>query len=111
MVSLIARFFLACALLSAVFGTSFVFAENKSSSNFPFGDPRSCSISNGVYQFEVLPGGGWDNLRNKHMGVVSLLNYSKCKTSDDGKYLLPDSVFLYPIKESKVHTFAELYDH
>ena len=106
MVSLIAF-----ALFSAVVGTSFVFAENNSSYNFPLGDPRSCPISNRVYRFEVLPGGGWDNLRNKHMGVVSLLNYSKCKISDDGKYLLPDNVFLYPVKESKVHTFAELYDH
>ena len=106
MVSLIAF-----ALFSAVVDTSFVFAENNSSYNFPLGDPRSCPISNRVYRFEVLPGGGWDNLRNKHMGVVSLLNYSKCKISDDGKYLLPDNVFLYPVKESKVHTFAELYDH
>ena len=115
MVSLIARFFLAFALFSAVFSTSFVFAENTESDNsfnsFPFGDPRSCPISKGVFRFEVLPGGGWDNLMNQHMSFVSLLNYSKCKTSDDGKYLLPDNVFLYPVKESKVHAFAELFDH
>ena len=92
MVSLIARFYLACAVFSTVFGTCFVFAHNDSSPyNFLFGDPRSCPISKGVYRFEVLPGGGWDNLRNKHMGVVSLLNYAKCKTSDDGKYLIPDT--------------------
>ena len=112
MVSLVARCYLACAVFSAVFGTGFVFAHNDSTPyNFPLGDPRSCPISKGVYRFEVLPGGGWDNLRNKHMGVVSLLNYSKCKTSDDGKYLLPDNVFLYPVKESRVEPFAELCDH
>ena len=112
MVSLIARLFLACALIFAIVGTSFVFAHNDSSPyNFPFGDPRLCPVPNGIYRFEVLPGGGWDNLRNKHMGVVSSQNYSKCKTSDDGRYLLPDNVFLYPVKESKVHMFAELYDH
>ena len=107
MASLIARLYLACGLLSAVFGSQ----NDSSPSNFPLGDPRSCPLSKGVYRFEVLPGGGWDNLRNLHMGVVSVMNYSKCKTSDDGKYLIPDNVFLYPVKESKVDTFAELYDH
>ena len=110
--SFIARFFLTCALFFAIFGTSFVFAHNDSSGHkFPLGDPRSCSISNGVYRFEVLPGGGWDNLMNKHMGVVSFRNYSKCRTSDDGRYLLPDNLDLYPVKESKVHAFADFYDH
>ena len=112
MVSLIARFFLACALIFAILGTSFVFAHNDSSPNmFPLGDPRLCPVPNGVYQFEALPGGGWDNLMNIHMGVVSFRNYSKCKTSDDGRYLLPDNVYLYPIKKSKVQMFADLYDH
>ena len=112
MMSLIARFFLACALFCAIFGTSFVLAHNDSSHlKFPLGDPRNCPLSNGAYRFEVLPGSGWDNLRNQHMGVVSLHNYSKCSASEDGRYLLPDDVVLYPIKESKVHTFAELYEH
>ncbi|KAK2571256.1 Macrophage-expressed gene 1 protein [Acropora cervicornis] len=76
-----------------------------------FGDPGRCPLTKGMYRFEVLPGGGWDNLRNLHMGAVSVVNYSKCKTSDDGKYLIPDNIFLYPIKKSKVETFAEFYDH
>ena len=45
------------------------------------------------------------------MGVVFGKNYSECKTSDDGKFLHPDNVNLYPVKNSKVETFAELYDH
>ena len=94
-----------------VLGSGLVYAENNSSPRFPVGDPRNCPLTNGVYRFEVLPGGGWDNLRNVHMGAVSVMNYSKCKTSDDGKYLIPDDVILYPIKESKVHVFAEMYDH
>ena len=115
MVSLMARFFLVCTLFFAIFGTSFVFAHNDSSSpchaRFPLGDPRNCPLPNGVYKFEVILGSGWDNLRNKHMGVVISQNYSKCKTSGDSRYLLPDNVFLHPVKESKVYTFAELYDH
>ena len=112
MMSLIARIFLACAVFFAIFGTSFVLAHNDSSHlKFPLGDPRNCPISNGVYRFEVLPGSGWDNLRNEHMGVVSLNNYSKCSASEDGRYLLPDNVVLYPVKESEVHTFADFYEH
>lgn len=108
----LARFFLACGLFSAVrFGSGLAFTQNESSTQFPAGDPRNCPLSKGVYRFEVLPGGGWDNLRNQHMGVVSVMNYSQCKTSDDGKYLIPDDVFLYPVKESKVNAFAELIDH
>ena len=92
-------------------GSGLANAENNPLPRFPVGDPRNCPLTNGVYRFEVLPGGGWDNLRNVHMGAVSVMNYSKCKTSDDGKYLIPDDVILYPIKESKVHVFAEMYDH
>lgn len=89
-----------------------VFAHNDPPiPKFPLGDPRNCPIEKGVYRFEVLPGGGWDNLNNEDMGVVFEKNYSKCKLSDDGKFLLPDNVFLYPVKNSKVETFANLYDH
>jgi len=87
--SFITRFVLASFLLCAV-------PAQNDSLPFPktFGDPRSCPMSKEVYRFEVLPGGGWDNLRNLHMGEVSAMNYSKCKTSDDGKYLIPDNVLL-----------------
>ncbi|XP_068743892.1 macrophage-expressed gene 1 protein-like [Montipora capricornis] len=100
-------------LLFAVMESSFALTQNDSSQfQFLLGDPRNCPLPKEVDRFEVLPGGGWDNLRNVHMGaVVSLTNYSKCKTSNDGKYLIPDKVFLYPVKESKVEAFAELYDH
>lgn len=112
--ALITRLLWAFLLYCLVFYSDSVSAVNDSStapsSGVP-GDPRRCPLTSGMYRFEVLPGGGWDNLRNVHMGVVSLMNYSQCKTSDDGKYLIPDNVFLYPVKKSKVETFAELYDH
>lgn len=110
----ITRLLVALFLLGAVFVSDRVFAQNDSlspSTPEAFGDPRSCLLPKGILRFEVLPGGGWDNLRNLHMGIVSVMNYSKCKTSNDGKYLIPDNVFLYPVKKSKVETFAEFYDH
>ena len=61
--------------------------------NFPVGDPRTCMAvtqGNKLQRFEVLPGGGWDNLRNKDSGLLVSMNYSQCRTTDDGRYLLPD---------------------
>ncbi|KAL9954963.1 hypothetical protein ACROYT_G042554 [Oculina patagonica] len=93
------RFHLILAAVCCVY----VFAQNDPLvPRFPLGDPRNCPLEKGVYSFEVLPGGGWDNLNNQDMGFVFEKNYSKCKLSDDGKFLLPDNVFLYPVKNSIV---------
>ena len=79
---------------------------------FPFGDYRNC-IFNGIStpRLETLPGLGWDNLRNRVSGIVASFNYSQCRTTEDGRYLLPDDVFVTPIKESKAALFSELIDH
>ena len=97
-------FELASLLLTCGFCTIF-----RSLHAFPSGDTRNCPGGERVYRFEV--GSGWDNLRNLHMGVVSDKNYSSCKTTDDGKYLIPDNVFLYTVKQSTVETVAEFFDH
>ena len=47
---------------------------------------------------QVLPGIGWDNLRNKEAGMVATYNFSLCKTTDDGRKLITDSVFTIPLK-------------
>lgn len=104
------KFVLASFLFMAAF--DHLFGENNSSpAKFPPGDPRNCFLPKGVYRFEVIPGSGWDNLRNQHMGVVFGRNYSECKTSEDGKFLIPDNMVLYPVKKGKLDTFADLYDH
>jgi len=86
--------------------------NNGSTDNYPVGDPRRCMLAGDPkYRFEVLPGGGWDNLRNKEMGMVVSFNYSMCRTTEDGRYLLPDGVYTIPLKSSKVETYAELITH
>eukprot|EP00111_Clytia_hemisphaerica_P021125 TCONS_00062224-protein len=60
---------------------------------------------------EVLPGTGWDNLRNLDMSMVVWKNYSQCLTSDDGKYLLPDNIFVIALKKSSVELTSEYFDH
>ncbi|CAM9125798.1 unnamed protein product [Lampetra planeri] len=57
---------------------------------------------------EVLPGSGWDNLRNLDMGRVMNISYVQCQTSEDGLYLIPDEVFVVPHKETGVETNSEI---
>ena len=71
---------------------------------FPCGDGS-------LNRLEVLPGGGWDNLRNVDMGRITYSNYSHCKTTEDGRYILPDNSFVVPLKESRVSAYASIYDH
>ena len=51
-----------------------------------------------LVSLKVLPGVGWDNLRNLEAGMVASYNFTKCRTTDDGRMLIPDSVFTIPIK-------------
>ena len=88
--------------------------------HYPLGDPRNCLQSEAVRStqddiplniMQVLPGIGWDNLRNVDAGYVNELNYSKCHTTGDRHYLLPDNVYAIPIQHSKIQTNAKLIDH
>ena len=79
---------------------------------YPIGDPKNCFyLGDDMNRLEVLPGFGWDNLRNIEMGQVLATNYSQCKTTADRKYLLPDNAFVTPVKRSKVDMFSEVFDH
>uniref|UniRef100_A0A2C9M730 MACPF domain-containing protein n=1 Tax=Biomphalaria glabrata TaxID=6526 RepID=A0A2C9M730_BIOGL len=81
--------------------------------DWPVGDPRRCQRLKqvDVERFEVLPGVGWDNLRNLEAGLVVSYNYTQCKVTDDGNFLIPDYVFTIPIKHSRVERFAEFIDN
>ncbi|XP_074697823.1 macrophage-expressed gene 1 protein isoform X1 [Strix aluco] len=59
---------------------------------------------------EVLPGGGWDNLRNLDMGRVINLGYSLCKTTEDGSYIIPDEIFTIPRKQSNLDFNSEIIE-
>ncbi|NXE84651.1 MPEG1 protein, partial [Cochlearius cochlearius] len=59
---------------------------------------------------EVLPGGGWDNLRNLDMGRVINLGYSLCKTTEDGSYIIPDEIFTIPRKQSNLDINSEIIE-
>ncbi|XP_061179323.1 macrophage-expressed gene 1 protein-like [Saccostrea echinata] len=90
-----------------------LFHSTESLQNYSVGDPQACNIGNGNenFMFEVLPGFGWDNLVNENRGVVVNFNYSKCKTTEDRKYLIPDGVVTIPIKKSQLNIFSKVYDH
>jgi hypothetical protein len=86
-------------------------------SSAPVGDVRNCPTTSPIfpkdplYRMEVLPGAGFDALRSVDMGQVHAYNYSQCRVSNDGRYLLPDNVFLIPTMKSHVQVFAEFIDH
>ncbi|XP_068461492.1 macrophage expressed 1, tandem duplicate 1 [Clinocottus analis] len=71
---------------------------------------RECRASTNlsITALEVLPGGGWDNLRNTDAGRVMNLSYFQCQTSEDGLYLIPDEVFVIPHKETGVEMNSEI---
>lgn len=73
---------------------------------------RQCRASTNlsITALEVLPGGGWDNLRNVDVGRVMNLSYFQCQTTEDGLYLIPDEVFVIPQKETGVETNSEIID-
>ena len=81
---------------------------------YPLGDVRNCGGAvqgrgSVTARVDVLPGLGFDNLRNLDLGQVLAYNYSTCQVSGDGSYLMPDGVRLVPVQESKVDTFAEYF--
>ena len=75
--------------------------------DYPLGDVRNCetrsSTTDQTYRMEVLPGIGFDSLRDLDMGQVhDVYNFSTCSTSSDRKYFLPDNIFVIPVQHSKV---------
>uniref|UniRef100_A0A8C3VYX0 Macrophage-expressed gene 1 protein n=1 Tax=Catagonus wagneri TaxID=51154 RepID=A0A8C3VYX0_9CETA len=58
----------------------------------------------------VLPGGGWDNLRNVDMGRVMDLTYTQCKTTEDGQYIVPDEIFTIPQKQSDLEMNSKVLE-
>ena len=59
----------------------------------------------------MVPGIGWDNLRNIETGLLTSFSYSQCKVTYDRKYLIPDETFAIPIKTSLIERQAELFEH
>ena len=105
------------ALYVVLFAANLPQATPQSTNSFPIGDVRNCPVTQRwgndapLYRITALPGSGFDNLRNLDMGEVFFFNYSTCKISNDGKYLLPDSISLFPIIESKIDLYSEFFDH
>ncbi|NWX92395.1 MPEG1 protein, partial [Nothoprocta pentlandii] len=71
---------------------------------------QGCKKALQLSSLEVLPGGGWDNLRNLDMGRVFNLGYSLCKTTEDGSYIIPDEIFTIPRKQSNLEINSEIIE-
>ncbi|XP_059873415.1 macrophage-expressed gene 1 protein [Delphinus delphis] len=83
--------------------------------NKPLGDTdedgfQKCKNALKLPVLAVLPGGGWDNLRNVDMGRVMNLTYTYCRTTEDGQYIVPDEVFTIPQKESNLEMNSKILE-
>ncbi|WAR10234.1 MPEG1-like protein [Mya arenaria] len=82
--------------------------------SLPAGHPHTCITELGlkdIYLLETLPGQGWDNLQNEDRNMVIDHQYNECRTTADQKFLIPDSLAVYPTKTSQLHTFSEVMEH
>lgn len=71
---------------------------------------QKCKTALKVPVLEVLPGGGWDNLRNVDMAPVLNLTYTHCRTTEDGQYIIPDETFTSALKQSSLDMNSEILD-
>ncbi|KAL4648701.1 hypothetical protein GN956_G7401 [Arapaima gigas] len=97
---------LSVGLLCVLLPTLALGLSINSSSNF-----YNCKKIIGLNVLEVLPGGGWDNLRNMDAGQVMNIDYTLCKTTEDGAYLLPDQVISVPQKFNKIEMTSDTVDN
>lgn len=58
-----------------------------------------------------MAGVGFDNLRNIEMEKVVETSYELCKTTEDGRFLIPDSVIVIPNKQSNLQTSVSYFEH
>ncbi|XP_037014252.2 macrophage-expressed gene 1 protein [Artibeus jamaicensis] len=71
---------------------------------------QTCKNALKLPVLEVLPGGGWDNLRNVDMGQVMDLTYTNCRTTEDGHYIIPNEIFTIPQKQSNLEMNSEILE-
>ncbi|XP_033101882.1 macrophage-expressed gene 1 protein-like [Anneissia japonica] len=80
----------------------------------PEGNPQHCKFlfkdGGDMHVLGVLPGIGWDNLRNVFMDMVVEYEYRTCTFTEDEFYLIPDGMFTIPTKNSQVDIYAEVFD-
>ena len=90
---------------------SFVLAITSFIEGHALSTVKDCLVSSTTnYEYGNLPGVGWDNLLNENRGKIIQYTYSQCKTTHDGLYLIPDNVFVLPVKSSNVDIFSEIID-
>eukprot|EP00062_Callorhinchus_milii_P025027 gi/632985561/ref/XP_007909750.1/ PREDICTED: macrophage-expressed gene 1 protein-like [Callorhinchus milii] len=70
-----------------------------------------CKLIHSIPVLEVVPGGGWDNLRNIDMGRIMDISYHQCKTTEDGAYLIADEIFVIPQKHSGLDIHSEIIEN
>ena len=85
------------------------------SQSYPIGDIQNCPTTNPpssqLQTINVLPGLGFDNLRNFDVGQVYNVCFSTSQITGDGMYILPDDIYLVPVLNRKIDYSAKVTNH
>ena len=87
------------------------------SQSYPIGDIRNCLTTNPrdsssqLETINVLPGLGFDNLRNLDVGQVYNVSFSICQITGDSMYILPNDMYLVPVQNSDIDYSAKVTNH
>ena len=87
-------------------------SEQVSSPSFSFekGSPEACP-QKATNRLQALPGYGWDSLQNEEMATIFEPRYTKCRVTNDRKFLIPDGLEVHPKKKSDVQIYSTLIEH
>uniref|UniRef100_T1IWH3 MACPF domain-containing protein n=1 Tax=Strigamia maritima TaxID=126957 RepID=T1IWH3_STRMM len=64
-----------------------------------------------VPKLKILPGFGWNALKDKDTKQLLQVNYDQCKTTFDGKLLIPDNADVFALKSQEIEVKSSIFEH
>uniref|UniRef100_T1IS11 MACPF domain-containing protein n=1 Tax=Strigamia maritima TaxID=126957 RepID=T1IS11_STRMM len=64
-----------------------------------------------VPKLKILPGIGWDALKDKDTKQLLQVTYDQCKTTFDGKLLIPDNADAFALKSQEIEVKSSIFEH
>uniref|UniRef100_T1JC19 MATH domain-containing protein n=1 Tax=Strigamia maritima TaxID=126957 RepID=T1JC19_STRMM len=62
-------------------------------------------------KLKILPGFGWDALKDKDTKQLLQVTYDQCKTTFDGKLLIPDNADAFALKSQEIEVKSSIFEH
>uniref|UniRef100_T1IS04 MACPF domain-containing protein n=1 Tax=Strigamia maritima TaxID=126957 RepID=T1IS04_STRMM len=64
-----------------------------------------------VPKLKILPGYGWDALKDKDTKQLLRVTYDQCKTTFDGKLLIPDNADALALQSREIEVKSQIFEH